>query len=219
MKKRQKTSMLGGSTQEFVILSLFSAIIFILAFTPLGLIDLPIIKATILHIPVIIGSIILGPRKGAFLGFIFGLSSLIKNTMAPSLLSFAFSPLIPVPGMDRGSMWALIICFLPRILVGVVPGLIYQAISKLFKHKNSSVSGANVAIAAAFGAFTNTILVMLLIFIIFKDAYAVMKGIPVDAVLGVILGIVGTNGIPEAIVASVISPMVCIPLMKVLKIK
>lgn len=73
----------------------------------------PLIKATILHVPVIIGSILLGPKKGAFLGGIFGLTSLIKNTMMPSALSFAFSPFIPVPGTDRGSLWALVICFVP----------------------------------------------------------------------------------------------------------
>ena len=105
--------------QDMTILSMFTAIIFLLTFTPLGLVDLPVIKATVLHVPVIIGSILLGPRKGAFLGGMFGLSSLIKNTLVPGLSSFVFSPLIPVPGLDRGSLWALFICFVPRILVGV----------------------------------------------------------------------------------------------------
>ena len=60
-------------------------LIILMACTPIGLIDLPLIKATILHVPVIIGSILLGPKKGAFLGAMFGLSSMIKNTLVPAL--------------------------------------------------------------------------------------------------------------------------------------
>lgn len=108
--------------QSLAVLAMFTAILFLLTFTPIGMIDLPIIKATVLHVPVIIGALLLGPKKGAFLGGMFGLASLLKNTLVPNLSSFAFSPLIPVPGLDRGSPWALVVCFVPRILVGVTPG-------------------------------------------------------------------------------------------------
>ena len=87
--------------QGLVLTGLFTALLLVMGFTPLGLIDLPIIKATILHVPVIIGSVLLGPKKGAFLGGVFGAISLWKNTMAPSLLSFAFSPFVPLPGQAR----------------------------------------------------------------------------------------------------------------------
>ena len=204
----------SGHTYDFVLLSMFTAIIFLLAFTPIGLIDLPLIKATILHVPVIIGSILLGPKKGAFLGGVFGLTSIIKNTMVPSALSFAFSPFIPVPGMDHGSPWALVICFVPRILVGVTPWLVYQVIQHI--HSNLGVRAGGMAISAVVGAFTNTALVMGMIFLVFRQAYATMNGIPVDAVLGVILGVVGTNGVPEAIVAAVLTPALCLPLARVL---
>ena len=79
-----------STTYDLVITAMLTAIVILLGFTPLGLIDLPLIKATILHIPVILGSLLLGWRKGAFLGAVFGAVSLIKNTMAPSVLSFAF---------------------------------------------------------------------------------------------------------------------------------
>ena len=206
----------SGHTYELVLLSMFTAIIFLLAFTPIGLIDLPLIKATILHVPVIIGAILLGPKKGAFLGGVFGLTSIIKNTMVPSALSFAFSPFIPVPGLDHGSPWALVICFVPRILVGVTPWLVYQLIRRI--HNGLGVRAVGMAIAAVVGAFTNTALVMGMIFLVFRQAYAAMQGIPVDAVLGVILGVVGTNGVPEAIVAAVLTPALCLPLARILKL-
>ena len=123
-------------TYPLAICAMLSAIILLLAFTPLGLIDLPLIKATILHVPVIIGAVLLGWRKGALLGGVFGLASLVKNTIAPSALSFAFSPFIPVPGTDRGSIWALVICLIPRILTGITPALVYAGIRWCFRKKN-----------------------------------------------------------------------------------
>jgi len=48
--------------------ALMAAIVIVLANTPLGMIQLPIIKATTVHIPVIIGAILFGPMAGAVLG-------------------------------------------------------------------------------------------------------------------------------------------------------
>lgn len=219
MKNAQTRSQQSQNVYQMVLLAIFTAIIFLLAFTPIGLIDLPLIKATILHVPVIIGAILLGARKGAFLGGVFGLTSLIKNTLTPSALSFAFSPFIPVPGSSHGSFWALIICFVPRILVGVTPWLVYRLSRKLLKRRNAGTQTGGIAVAAVAGAFTNTILVMGLIFLVFQGAFAAIKGIPTDAVLSVILGIVAGNGIPEAVVAGVIAPAVCVPLLRILKLE
>lgn len=207
----------SSSIHDMVLLALFTAIIFLMAYTPIGLIDLPLIKATILHVPVIIGAILLGPRKGAFLGGMFGLTSLIKNTMAPSALSFAFSPFIPVPGTQSGSLWALVICFAPRILVGLVSGLVYRGLTRLLGKKAWSMTFAAVAAAVIGAFFMNTGLVMGLIYLLFKDAYATMKDIPVSAVQAAILGVVAANGIPEAIAAAILVPAVSMPLQKALR--
>lgn len=215
MKNKNKQD----KVRDQVILALFTAIVILLAFTPIGLIDLPIIKATILHVPVIIGSVILGPKKGAFLGFVFGLTSVIKNTTAPSLLSFAFSPFIPLPGLSKGSILSLVICFVPRILVGVTPYFTVKGIEalvyKISSKKNQAIRSAATTVAAVVGAFTNTLLVMGMIYIFFKDAYALANNIPVETVLAVVLGVVGTNGMPEAVAAAIITTPVCLALDKV----
>lgn len=199
--------------KDQVIFALFAAIVLLMAFTPIGLIDLPVIKATLLHVPVIIGSVILGPVKGGALGFLFGLSSLIKNSTAPSLLSFAFSPVIPLPGLTQGSYLSIIICFVPRILVGVTPYYTVKGIEILVKKltgkKNRAIHSAATIASAVVGSFTNTILVMGMIYLFLKEPYAQANNIPIDTVLSVILGIVGTNGLSEAIVAAVIAPPVC----------
>lgn len=212
--KKQALGSRTWRTRDLVLMAFFTAVILLMAFTPLGLIDLPLIKATILHVPVIIGAILLGPRAGAFFGLIFALSSLIKNTTAPALLSFAFSPLIPVPGAGRGSLWALVICFVPRILTGVVPWYVYQGLRRLVGGKAVGRS-LPLVLAGAVGALINTVLVMGLIGTLLADAFAAAKGISLDGVSAAIMGIVLANGVPETIAAAVLTPAVCIPLMQV----
>lgn len=98
------------------------------------------------------------------------------------------------------------ICFVPRILIGVVAYYVYTGIVKLVKKKNSGKSSiAALAAAGAAGALTNTLLVMNGIYFLFGSSYANAKGIATDALYGVILGVIGTQGVPEAIVAAVLT--------------
>ena len=127
--------MKNEKTYELVLTALFTAIIVIMAFTPLGYIPLVVINATIIHIPVILGALFLGPKKGAFLGFVFGFTSLINNTFkAATASAFVFSPVLAanVIGVS-GIFKSLYICFVPRILVGVIPYFVYILIRNLLK--------------------------------------------------------------------------------------
>lgn len=197
---KQNSSALG-----LVQAALFSALIILLAFTPfLGYIPLGFTRATIIHIPVIIGSILLGPKQGAVLGLVFGLTSLVNNTVNPTATSFVFSPFYEL-GEIHGGMGSLIICLLPRILTGVVPYYVYRGISKVRKNKDPL---AALAVAGLSGALTNTLLVMNLIFVFFRDAYASANGVATESVYGFILTIIGINGIPEAIVATILTALI-----------
>jgi len=203
-----------SKSTKLTLMGMFAAIIFVLAFTPIGYIQLPFIKATIIHIPVIIGAILLGPKCGGVLGFLFGVTSLINNTMTPAISSFVFSPLIPMPATDHGSPLALIVCFVPRILVGIFPWFVYKGLKKLCGNKLDIVC---LTISGVVGSLTNTLLVMHLIFFFFKDSYAAVRNVALDAVYKVILGIIAANGIPEAIVAGIFTAAICIPLKIVLQ--
>ena len=193
--------------RDFVLLALFTAIIFVLGFTPLGMIPLGLIKATTLYVPVIVGCLLLGPKYGAVLGFMFGLVSFLSNTLQPAVLSFAFSPLVPVPGTPNGSPLSLVICFIPRILVGIVPWFVYRGMQHLMKESRKGEI-LSMALAGGCGALLNTGLVMSLIYILFRDAYAAANGIAVDAVAGVVLGVVGSNGVAEMILAILLVPAI-----------
>lgn len=197
-------------TRELVLVALFCAIILIMAFTPMiGYIPLGFTRATIIHIPVIIASIVLGPKKGAFLGFVFGLTSLINNTINPTVTSFAFTPFFSL-GNAEPSWLSLIVCFVPRILVGVVPYYVRKITKKLPDILSYSVAGL-------LGSLTNTVLVMNLIYLLFKESYAAAQGKAVEVLYAAISSVIVINGVPEAIVAAIITFAICKVLRKVVK--
>ena len=177
-------------TRWKVTVALMMAVIAVLANTPLGMIQLPIIKATTVHIPVIIGAIVLGPLAGAILGATFGIFSLISNTMAPTLLSFAFSPFLSTTGIVGGlkAIWISVGC---RIMIGVVAGWFWIWLKQL--KVNQSI-----------GSMTNTVFVMGSIYLLLAKQYAEAKEVAVTAVFGLIMGTVTASGIPEAVAAAIL---------------
>jgi len=202
-------------TRWMVSVALMAAIVIVLANTPLGMIQLPIIKATTVHIPVIIGAIVLGPTAGAILGGVFGVCSLISNTMAPTLLSFAFSPFLSTTGISGAikAIWVSVGC---RILIGVVAGWVWILFKKLkMNHKMRQMVA--LAITGFVGSMVNTIAVMGSIYVLFAKQYAEAKEIAITAVWGAVMGTVTASGIPEAIAAAVLVTVITKVLLKYYK--
>lgn len=185
-------------TKWMVSVALMSAIIIILANTPLGMIQLPIIKATTVHIPVILGAVLFGPAAGCILGGVFGICSLISNTMAPTLLSFAFSPFMSTTGFSGvvKALWISIGC---RIMIGFVAGWLWIILEKC--KVNQAIS---LAVTGFVGSMTNTVFVMGSIYLLFAQQYAEAKEVGISAVWGLIMGTVTASGIPEAIAAAIL---------------
>ena len=192
MKRRKK------DTKWMVSVALMAAIVIVLANTPLGMIQLPIIKATTVHIPVIIGAVLLGPTAGAILGGVFGFCSLVSNTMAPTLLSFAFSPFLTTTGLVGAvkAIWISIGC---RILIGLSAGWLWILFQKCKTNQNIAL-----IITGFVGSMTNTITVMGSIYLLFAQQYAQAKEVAITAVWGLIMGTVTASGIPEAIAAAIL---------------
>lgn len=189
-------------TRFMVSVGLMAAIVIVLANTPLGMIQLPIVKATTVHIPVIIGAILLGPTAGAILGGVFGMCSLISNTMAPTLLSFAFSPFMSATGIPGAikAIWISVGC---RILIGVAAGWLWILFKKIKLNQIVALS-----VTGFIGSMVNTITVMGSIYLLFAKQYAEAKDVAITAVWGLIIGTVTASGIPEAIAAAVIVAVV-----------
>ena len=185
-------------TRWTVTVALMMAIVILLANTPLGMIQLPIVKATTVHIPVIIGAIVLGPMAGGILGATFGICSLISNTMAPTLLSFAFSPFLSTTGFVGvlKAIWVSVGC---RTAMGIATAWVWILFKKLKINQNAAL-----LIAGFLGSMFNTIFVMGSIYVLFASQYAAAKEVAVTAVFGLIMGTVVASGIPEAIAAAIL---------------
>lgn len=206
MKNKEKTF-------QLVLTALFLSVLILLTSVPfLGFIPLGPINATTLHIPVIIASIVLGPKIGGFLGGCFGLISMIRSTIIITPMSFVFSPFIaPLGTTDGGSWKALLVAFIPRILIGVVPYFVYLWSKKIFKTKGKAFG---LFLAGLAGGLTNTILVMNFIYFLFKPEYSEVLGKAGDAVYAAIISVIFVQGIPEAIVAGLATAAVASVLLK-----
>ena len=180
-----------------VALAMMAAIVILLANTPLGLIHLPIIKATTVHIPVILGAILLGPTAGCVLGGVFGVCSLISNTIAPTMTSFAFSPFYADGAV--GALKALWISVGCRILIGLVSGWLWIILKKV---KLPEIVA--LPIVGFVGSMTNTVAVMGSIYFLLAEQYAAAREVAVTAVYGLIMATITGAGVMEALAALVL---------------
>lgn len=173
------------------------SIIIIMTFTPLG--HLPgVLAITIVHVPVIIGAILYGPKVGTILGLTMGLASLTKSIVAPTspLNEFFRNPLISV---------------LPRLAIGLIAYLIYTQVLRLFRNKTTAV-----AMGALLGSLTNTVCTLGMLYVVYhKQISALNSHIPAHQV---ILSIGLSNGILEMITTAIISVPIVLSLRKVFKI-
>lgn len=187
-----------NKTYRIAILGILSAFIIIQTFVPfLGNIPIPPLNPTIIHITVIVAAFVLGTKDGMIVGLVWGLTRMLKAYTLPA------SPLDLL-------LWTNpIIAVVPRVLVGLVAGLVYQAFLKKKKEKTGMV------VAAVMGSLTNTILVLGFIALFYGTEYASALNVDPSNLLKVLAGIVATNGIGEAVAAGLIAPFVAKALMKV----
>jgi uncharacterized membrane protein len=184
MLKKHVTHTTGLQVRKLTVIGMLSAITVVLGATGTGFVPLPMVKATIMHIPVIIGAIVEGPAVGMFIGLMFGLSSILQNIMNPTVLSFMFlNPLVSV---------------LPRILIAVTSYYTYKLLSEKL---NKSFS---IAVGTAIGSFTNTVGVLGMIYIFYAREYAQAKNIIISNLANTLLGVAGFNGSIEAIIAVIV---------------
>lgn len=183
---------------------LMIALLAIFCFTPLGSIPIGPIVATTAMIPVIISSLTFGEKIGMILGFAFGLFSFIYWTfILPAWpTAFLFTPFAESAGY-KGNFGSVIICFVPRILIGITP----IAISRIF---NKSILGD--VLGAIIGSLTNTILVITFIYLFFGNENPVIAG---KGLIAVLAATVVANGLPEAIICAIVCPVVARVLRKI----
>lgn len=169
-------------------LGMLSAIIIVMAFTPLGYLRVGPLSVTFLTVPVVLGAIMLGPLDGAILGAVFGATSFAQcfglDAFGTTLLT-----LNPV--------FTFILCFVPRILIGLASGYLLKGLEKL--HVRQVVSYALSALA---GAVTNTVFFVGFLLLLFGNTdYIRSFGKNILAIIGVL---VTTNALIEAVICTII---------------
>ncbi len=186
------------NTRYMATLAMLCGLLLVMGMTGIGFIPLPVIKATTMHIPVILGAVLLGPEAGAVLGCVFGLCSVWANTTTPGLLSFAFSPFMSTEGLIGvvKSLWIAIGC---RTLFGYAAGWLWKLIKKI-----TGQDYLALPVTAAISTLLHTVLVMGSIYLLLAQQYAQAKNVAVSAVFGLVLGTVMASGIPEAIAAAIL---------------
>ena len=175
-------------TVKLVQMAILTAITLILTFTPLGYLRIGVVEMTLIVIPVAIAAIVVGPLGGAVLGGIFGVTSYLLCLMGLSTFGTFMLNLNP---------WLFfIVSFVPRVLCGLLAGLIFRALQKIDKTRIVSFLVASLS-----AALFNTIFYVGALILFFWNNEAFISGMEITGSIGVfIIAFVGLNGLVEAIV-------------------
>lgn len=181
------------TTSQITMLGLMAAVLLLMAYTPLGYLNIGPLAITFNVIPVAISAIVLGPVGGAIAGAIFGLTSFLQcigigGTSAMGVMLFSINPVL-----------AFIQRFIPRLLDGLLLGYIFQGMRK---RTNIYVS---CAVTGFFSAFLNTAFFMTALVVLFGNTDYVQEMIGGRNVIVFICTFVGINAVCEMISSTVIT--------------
>ena len=186
---------------RMVRMALFVAVIFLLAFTPLGYLVLGPISATTIQMPVIIGALLMGPTAGAILGGFFGLSALIKVLTVPG------ADLVATAILGVQPFLYVVIAMVPRILMGWLSGLLGLGLKKALRFDKTNVIAYGVT--GFVGSMLNTIFYLGSLWLLASSYVAQAYSMDISGVGAMVLTTAYTLGIPEAVVSCIVVGAVC----------
>lgn len=182
MKKQRVNSQVLAMTE----LAVLAAVIAVMAFTPLGYLRTAGLEITFITIPVIVGAIVLGPKAGAFLGSVFGVTSFLQVILGLSPFGVMLMGISPIR--------CFLVCVPTRILMGLFTGLVWN----LWKKK----SIAAYSVTSLSGALLNTLFFMSTLIALFWNTdviQGIANSLGTTGVLSFVIAFVGVNGLVEAI--------------------
>ncbi len=199
--------MRNNQIKKIAFTGIIIALILILSFTSLGYLQfsfLPGVSITLIHIPVLIGSIILGKKYGVILGLIFGISSIILAFVNITTNAPFTNPIISI---------------IPRILFGFIIEPLYSIIKKVVKNDIICVS-----LSMCLSTLIHTLIVLIPLFLIWKynfyfgvaDYVAKYTDGSGQTLFAFIYATLISNGIIEIVLAGVIGTPVTIAMKAVL---
>ena len=177
-------------TRRMVTLAMLSAILLIMSFTPLGYLNIGPLAISLNMIPVGIAAVTLGPTGGAVLGGLFGITSFLQcvgigGTSAMGVILFDIAPILTF--VQR---------FFPRLLAGLLSGLIYQGVQKI---TNSTFASFVTGFCAA---LLNTLLFMAALVLFFGGTDYLQGLIGGRNIILFVCAFVGVNAVVEMFAAT-----------------
>lgn len=160
--------------RKLTLASVLTALIIVLAFTPVGYLRVGVVSITFIPIPVVIGAILGGPAMGAVLGAVFGATSFIQcfGMDAFGTTLFSINP-----------FFTAIMCFIPRILMGLFCAMIFKVLTS--KIKNTVIT---YGITSLSGGVLNTIMFVGFLVLLFgKSDYLSNFGSSIPAIIGTLI--------------------------------
>ncbi len=191
---------------QLTLTAVFLAIIIVMSFTPVGYLKAGLVEITLLVLPVALGAITVGTGAGAFLGLAFGATSFIQcfgmSQFGAMLLSI-------------NPVFAAIVCFVPRILLGFCAGLLFKALAK-----TKIPSGVSAGITALCASLINTVCFVGLLIVLFgKTDYirSMMESVGARNLLLFGFAFAGVNSLVEAAANAVLGGLIGGVLLKLKK--
>lgn len=181
------------NTKKLVLLGLLTAILLLMAYTPLGYLNIGPLAISFNVIPVAIAAITLGPSGGAIAGAVFGLTSFLQcigvgGTSAMGVILFGINPFL-----------AFVQRFVPRVLDGFLLGFIFRGVRKATNvHLSCFVTGFC-------SALLNTVLFMGALVLLFGNTEYVQGLIGGRNIIVFVCAFVGINAVFEMIASTIIS--------------
>ncbi len=190
------------NTKQLTVLGLLTAVLLLMAYTPLGYLNIGPLAITLNIIPVALAAITLGPVGGAIIGAVFGLTSFLQcigvgGTSAMGAMLFGINPFL-----------AFVQRFIPRLLDGLLLGYIFRGVRKASNvHVSCFVTGFC-------SAFLNTLFFMTALVLLFGNTDYMQELINGRNVLVFICSFVGINAVFEMIASTIITGIVGFALFK-----
>lgn len=192
-------------TTKLVLLGLLTAILFVMSYTPLGYLKIGGIEITFNVIPVAIAAIALGTTGGMTVGAVFGLTSFLQCVQGTSPFGATLLGINPV--------FTAILCFLPRILAGLISGALHKPLTKKLGKKTSCF------IIGFLSAFLNTLFFMSVLIVLFGQTDYIMGMRAGMNLIAFVCAFVGINAVFEIIASTLITGAVGSALYKAKAIK
>ncbi len=140
---------------NMTITAMLTAIIAVMAFTPIGFLRIGPLELTLIMIPVIVGAVTQNTASATFLGAVFGIVSFIQCFTGSALGAILVSESV---------FRTFIVCFVPRLLTGLLCSLIFKACKKADKKNSWSFLVAGIS-----GSLFNTVLFLGFLALLFMN--------------------------------------------------